>query len=194
MCEPGLMPRDKAQDCNGTLTEVTPCPLLPECPVDCLWEASYAGMQRYAEHRIFQQHKRLQLPSGLDYMERLFSELWHWLRKRAHYEAFGGHVCYGTEECSTSCGNGTHVRTRSLTFAAYGGKDCSTTGLDAQIDTAVSERLLDVRGLSSRERVEQVPARPAMPSPVRWIVNGVSGPISTPAAPHAAEEQKRRSL
>lgn len=27
------------------------------------------------------------------------------------------------ETGSTSCGNGTHVRTRSLTFAAYGGKD-----------------------------------------------------------------------
>lgn len=164
-------------DCNGTLTQSTPCPPLPECPVDCLWE----DWTTWSDCSV---------SCGIGAITRL--------RKRAHYEAFGGHVCYGTEDdvavcelspcpldcfledwapwsdCSTSCGNGTHVRTRSLTFAAYGGKECVNPQMqdNKACDVApcpVHCQLSDWTkwtgcsktcggGLSSRERTEKVSA------------------------------------
>lgn len=164
-------------DCNGTLTETTPCPTLPECPVDCLWE----DWTKWSDCSV---------SCGIGATTRL--------RKRAHYEAFGGHVCYGTEDdvavcelspcpldcfledwapwsdCSTSCGNGTHVRSRSLTFAAYGGKECADPQMQDNKPCDVAPCPVHCElgdwsrwttcskscggGLSSRERTEKIAA------------------------------------
>lgn len=164
-------------DCVGNLTDVMQCPTLPDCPVDCLWEDWTAWSD-------------CSVSCGIGALSRL--------RKRAHYEAHGGHVCYGTEDdvavcelspcpldcfledwapwsdCTTSCGNGTHVRSRSLTFAAYGGKDC----VDPQLQDAKSCEIAPCPvhcelgdwslwtlcskscggGLSSRSRTEKIAA------------------------------------
>jgi len=119
-------------ECEGDDSQSIDCPTLPDCPVDCLWEDWTTWSACTAS-------------CGLGVVTRS--------RKRAHYESHGGHVCFGTEDdeapcdlppcpmdcvledwapwsdCSTSCGNGTHIRSRSVTFAANGGKECDSPQL-----------------------------------------------------------------
>eukprot|EP00930_Biecheleria_cincta_P099272 TRINITY_DN90909_c0_g1_i1.p1 TRINITY_DN90909_c0_g1~~TRINITY_DN90909_c0_g1_i1.p1 ORF type:complete len:1250 (-),score=93.25 TRINITY_DN90909_c0_g1_i1:232-3981(-) len=112
--------------CEGEANETTICENLPACPVDCLWTdwSDWGGCSKTCGHGVLQR-----------------------TRNRQIQEAYGGHVCYGTEDdeqecqlppcpvdgivgdwsswsgCSVTCGNGTTARSRkTIQESLYGGR------------------------------------------------------------------------
>eukprot|EP00933_Yihiella_yeosuensis_P057696 TRINITY_DN5769_c1_g2_i1.p1 TRINITY_DN5769_c1_g2~~TRINITY_DN5769_c1_g2_i1.p1 ORF type:complete len:1326 (+),score=179.83 TRINITY_DN5769_c1_g2_i1:153-4130(+) len=125
-----VQPRDGGKEAEGESSQRRACPDLPHCPIDCKWD-------EWSSWR----------PCSVTCGEGVNVRTRH----RAHYEAYGGHLCYGSQNdtkachgnpcpvdckltdwgdwgaCSASCGNATHVRTRSVTTSAkFGGKACGS--------------------------------------------------------------------
>eukprot|EP00930_Biecheleria_cincta_P054939 TRINITY_DN41312_c0_g1_i1.p1 TRINITY_DN41312_c0_g1~~TRINITY_DN41312_c0_g1_i1.p1 ORF type:complete len:1369 (-),score=168.96 TRINITY_DN41312_c0_g1_i1:58-3600(-) len=121
--------------CVGNATQISACPDLPSCPVNCEWDdwSSWQGCS---------------VTCGSGWMRRI--------RTRKQYEQAGGHTCFGTEddeqvcsmqecpvdcalddwsswsECSTTCGVGRHSRERlALRDASGGGLPCNPSDMKA---------------------------------------------------------------
>lgn len=119
--------------CVGSGTEISPCPGLSACPVDCEWD-DWTAWQKCA------------VSCGSGWKRRT--------RVRKQYQKAGGHTCYGTEDgeeacsieacpvdcvlndwsqwsvCSATCGSGRHVRKRPvLTHNTEGGKPCDQSNM-----------------------------------------------------------------